>query len=144
VAATIYNSLPNVHGKAPVEKLTGNKADLDNFKVFGCKVVYFVPKQKRLSKAFPGRQVPGRIVVYQDFVNDGEDEDYAWIPIQDTDEHAIPQNPVSHESISHQNSSNSDLPSHSYETEITAEDNSDDDSFASAQSGKASENWNLI
>ena len=60
MAAKLYNSLPNVHGDPPITKLTGKAVDYDQFKVFGCRVVYFVPKEKRQMASFPGRLYPGR------------------------------------------------------------------------------------
>jgi hypothetical protein len=176
LAATLYNRLPNVHGKSPYEKLTGRNPDLNHFRVFGCKAIYCVPKEMRKQRGYPGREFPGRVArfigfaegtaayllwdgatgktvisrdvkffetqfsfSYQDFEADS-DADYAWISIPDGEEH------VSAESAEHQTNlpaqetsqtttlTNEGSANNQFHPESTPEDESDVESYTSAQS----------
>ena len=46
-ASYVYNRIPqvNIRNGIPYEKLYKRKVDLNNIRIFGCKVVYFIPKQ---------------------------------------------------------------------------------------------------
>lgn len=47
VASYIYNKIPQsaINNNIPYEKLYKKKVNLNNVKVFGCKVMYLIPKQ---------------------------------------------------------------------------------------------------
>eukprot|EP00833_Pecoramyces_ruminatium_P007340 jgi/Orpsp1_1/1181372/evm.model.c7180000076991.1 len=63
-ASYIYNRIPHqsINNKIPLEVLTKNKVNYNNIKIFGCKVLFLIPKQKR-SK-FENSASPGIFIGY--------------------------------------------------------------------------------
>ena len=59
-AAFLYNRIPDSNGNIPLKAISGKNVDLGHLKLFGCKVTYLVPKDKRKQSDFPGRTFPGR------------------------------------------------------------------------------------
>ena len=57
----IHNRVPHkgINNKVPYEILTGNKVDYNKFKVFGCQVYYYIPKQfrKKIRKHITPRNI---------------------------------------------------------------------------------------
>ena len=59
-AAYLYNRIPDSNGNIPLKAISGKNVDLGHLKLFGCKVTYLVPKEKRKQSDCPGRTFPGR------------------------------------------------------------------------------------
>lgn len=61
-ASYIYNRTPDIEGYTPIERLTGRKPRVDQFRVFGCQAIVHIPKAKRIKSDIPG--YIGRFVGY--------------------------------------------------------------------------------
>ena len=67
--ANIHNRIPHsgIHNKIPFEVLFKTKTDFSHFKVFGCKVFFFVPNS--LRNKFDNNALPGIFLGYHALTN---------------------------------------------------------------------------